>query len=218
MVDHGRYPPVVNDAELEPLLDLMPPPDDAGHDVEWAAAEAKLRRPLPADYRAFISVYSGGSIGGYLSVLLPVPAQGPVWAQPGIAGETRNLRMARRHASDLPDSELPAESLLCWGVGSAEPDLLGWVTTDPDPDRWPVLVHPRHVSPGAPKWVRYDCGMVAFLARLLRGEFDECPLSDEALWGRPAPYVHWRLQQQRWQDGLDPITGQPDPYTDMYPR
>jgi hypothetical protein len=214
----GGYRSVVTDADLNALVDLMPPPGDAGDDIDWPAADAQLGTPLPADYRAYIGVYGAGSVGGYLSILLPVPVQGPVWTQPGIADETGNLRLTRRHATDVPDGELSPASLLCWGVGSANPDLLGWVMTDVDPDRWPVLVRPRHVQPNAPTWLRYDCGMVTFLVRLLRGEFDRCPLSDAALWGHPAPYVHWRLQQQRFQDGLDPITGEPDPYADMFRR
>jgi hypothetical protein len=33
-----------------------------------------------------------------------------------------------------------------------------------------------------------------------------------ALWGVTAPFVHWREQQRRWLAGLDPETGDPDPY------
>jgi hypothetical protein len=172
---------------------------------------------LPADYRAFISVYGGGCIGHDLNVLLPRPAPGPQWEDAGLTDETANLRLTWRIAIDRAGLDLDEDALLSWGVGSSDPDLLGWVTSDPDPQRWPVLVCPRHVLYGEPSWQLYDCGMVTFLLRLLRAELARCPLSGTALWGYPAPFVHWREQQRRFQAGLDPITGEPDPYAGMPP-
>ncbi|GAA3048640.1 hypothetical protein GCM10020000_31220 [Streptomyces olivoverticillatus] len=48
-------------------------------------------------------------------------------------------------------------------------------------------------------------------------EIDENPLSDDSLWGRVRPFVHWREQQRRYFAGLDTSTGEPCPYADMYP-
>jgi hypothetical protein len=55
----------------------------------------------------------------------------------------------------------------------------------------------RQIRYGDSRWALFDCGMVDFLV---------------ALWGVTAPFVHWREQQRRWLAGLDPETGEPDPY------
>jgi hypothetical protein len=213
----AQYDRPVFEADLQALIRLMPTPAGAGDEVDWAAAEAELGTRLPVDYRAFISVYGGGCIGQDLNVLLPRPAQGPQWEESGLIDETASLRLNWRHAIDRAGLDLDENDLLSWGVGSQEPNLLGWVTSDPDPERWPVLAHPRHVLHGEPSWQLYDCDMVTFLLRLLRAELARCPLSGTALWGRPAPFVQWRERQRRFQAGLDPITGEPDPYAGMPP-
>jgi hypothetical protein len=213
----AQYDRLVFEADLRALIRLMPPPTGAGDEVDWAAVEVELGTPLPADYRAFISVYGGGCIGRDLNVLLPRPAPGPQWEEPGLAAETANLRLNWRHEIDRAGLDLNENDLLSWGVGSMESDLLGWVTSDPDPERWPVLARPRHVNYGEPTWQLYDCGMIAFLVRLLRAQLVRCPLSGTALWGRPATFVDWREQQRRFQAGLDPITGESDPYAGMPP-
>jgi hypothetical protein len=217
VLSSAQYDRLVFEADLRALIRLMPPPTGAGDEVDWAAVEVELGTPLPADYRAFISVYGGGCIGRDLNVLLPRPAPGPQWEEPGLAAETANLRLNWRHEIDRAGLDLNENDLLSWGVGSMEPDLLGWVTSDPDPERWPVLARPRHVNYGEPTWQLYDCGMIAFLVRLLRAQLVRCPLSGTALWGRPATFVDWREQQRRFQAGLDPITGESDPYAGMPP-
>ena len=69
----------------------------------------------------------------------------------------------------------------------------------------------RQISYGDTRWKLFDCGMVDFLVKMMRAEFDECPLGDASLWGKTAPFVHWREQQRRRLAGLNPETGEPDP-------
>ena len=89
--------------------------------------------------------------------------------------------------------------------------------TDADPDKWPVVAWRRQITYGDSPWAIFDCGMVVFLTRMMLAEFDACPLGDASLWGRPAPFVSWREQRRRMVAGLDPLTGEPDPYAEMYP-
>ena len=201
---------------VEALVRIMPPEHGADEGVDWDAVEAQFGTPLPADYRAFMAVYGGGSIGGQLSILPPLqPDDG--WDDMAIAGETASLRYYWEQDGGVPGAGLGADAVLAWGVGSSSPDLLGWLRTGPNPDEWPVVVWRRHVSYGEPAFVRFDSGMAEFLRRLLVAELDECPLSDVSLWGRPERFVHWREQQRRFRAGLDPITGEPDPYAGMFP-
>ncbi|GAA1126261.1 hypothetical protein GCM10009663_75810 [Kitasatospora arboriphila] len=91
---------------------------------------------------------------------------------------------------------------------------------DGDPDRWPVLVYGRHTRP---TFTVHPFGMVEFLHRLVRADYDgwsSWPISIGGdLWNRSPPtFVHWRLEQLRWEAGLDPATGEPDPHADMFPR
>ncbi|MCG6497680.1 hypothetical protein [Kitasatospora sp. A2-31] len=59
--------------------------------------------------------------------------------------------------------------------------------------------------------------MVKFLTRIMLAEFDECPPGDASVWGRPGAFVSWREQRRRLVAGLDPLTGEPDPYAEMFP-
>ncbi|MBM0257094.1 SMI1/KNR4 family protein [Micromonospora sp. 4G55] len=202
-------------AQVDALTRIMPPTHGADEEVDWDAAEKQLSARLPADYRAFMAVYGGGSIGGQLSILLPLPVDS-VWGGGTIAGETPNLRHHWEEEGGVAGTELEADAVLAWGVGCSNPDLLGWLMSGSDPDQWPVVVYRRHVSWGEPSLALFECGMAEFLRRLLLGEFDKCPLSDVSLWGRIEPFVHWREQDRRFLAGLDPITGEPDPYADMF--
>ncbi|WP_327132404.1 hypothetical protein OG311_16380 [Streptomyces sp. NBC_01343] len=158
-----------------------------------------------------MSTYGAGGIDEALSVLTPEATTQPP-AGPGfgsMAGETAIMRQI--WATDGGPGGITAspDSVIAWGV-SCGADILGWVTVDEDPDNWPVIVWERH---GSPHWKIYDCGMVEFLRRLFAEGFVECPLSDTSLWGAPAPhFVHWREEQRRRESGIDPYTGEPDPY------
>ncbi|SOD84263.1 hypothetical protein [Streptomyces sp. Ag109_G2-15] len=59
--------------------------------------------------------------------------------------------------------------------------------------------------------------MVEFVSRLLRADFDECPLGDLSLWGRQSATFLTESEKQRLvKEGLDPWTGEPDPYAGMF--
>ncbi|WP_406466421.1 hypothetical protein OH738_39900 [Streptomyces hirsutus] len=85
--------------------------------------------------------------------------------------------------------------------------------TGPNPDQWPVIVWRGH---GNPRWALFNCGRAEFLRRLVTAEFDACPLSDLSLWGRVGAFVHHEEQERRFHAGLDPMTGEPDPYAGMF--
>ncbi|MEU6311550.1 hypothetical protein [Streptomyces sp. NPDC047014] len=59
--------------------------------------------------------------------------------------------------------------------------------------------------------------MVEFITRMMQGRFDARPLGDALLWNRTGTFVSWREQLRRQRAGLDPLTGEPSPYADMYP-
>lgn len=199
---------VGDDPRLAALARLMPPEHGADEQVDWAAAEARWGVRFPGDYRAFMGRYGGGSINGEAVVLLPLPEQGVRWPPGDLAEETDNVRLTRRKEGGRDALDVGPDDLLAWGV-TAGPDILCWLTTDPDPDRWPVVVCGRHTSP---TFTVHPYGMVEFLARLLGDEFEDPPVSLVFWDGAPARFVHWREEQRRYLAGLDPLTGEPDPY------
>ena len=90
--------------------------------------------------------------------------------------------------------------------------MLGRVAGD-DPARWPVVVRDQRRRY---LWRRYDCGMVEFLVRTLHARLDECPLGDLSLWGKASvTFLTQSEEQRRLKAGLDPWTGEPDPYAGM---
>ncbi|MFP8959040.1 SMI1/KNR4 family protein [Streptomyces nanhaiensis] len=199
---------------LAALRAVMPPHDGADEQVDWDAMRRTWGVDFPSDYVAFMSTYGAGGIDGVLSVLVPEasaqPSQGPGFGS--MAGETANMRHMWEYGGGPEGIDAGPASVLAWGV-SCGADMLGWLTADPDPDKWPVVVWERH---GWPHWKIYDCGMTEFLRRLFAKGFEECPLSDASLWGEPsACFLHWREEQRRWESGVDPYTGDADPYFGM---
>ncbi|SEQ99937.1 hypothetical protein SAMN05216481_12532 [Streptomyces radiopugnans] len=199
---------------LAALRAVMPSHDGADEQVDWDAMRRTWGVDFPSDYVAFMSTYGAGGIDDVLSILVPEasaqPSEGPGFGS--MAGETANMRHMWESDGGPEGIDAGPASVLAWGV-SCGADMLGWLTVDPDPDKWPVVVWERH---GWPHWKVYDCGMTEFLRRLFAKGFEECPLSDASLWGEPSPhFLHWREEQRRWESGIDPYTGDPDPYFGM---
>ncbi|MEZ0068988.1 hypothetical protein ABIA32_005029 [Streptacidiphilus sp. MAP12-20] len=190
--------------QVAALFDIAPADHGADEGVDWAAVEAAFGRALPSDYVAFMARYGAGDFGAVLGIVPPLPVPKPEW-EVGSVAESRG-DAGYLFEVDPPRRPLDVDPahLLEWGH-TCGPDALYWLTTDPDPDRWPVVVRGRHTEDN---WARYDCGMADFLLRVLTGRFDPWPLS--VTWDGPLTWVHWREQQRRWLNGLDPISGELD--------
>ncbi|WNZ12104.1 hypothetical protein [Streptomyces sp. 11x1] len=188
--------------DMARLLAVMPA--DLGEDqgVDWAALRTAWGRGFPSDYMAFMSHYGAGAIDDSFSILVPNTPDRSV--EGGMAGETRN-------AAGLWDEG--SAPLLAWGLTVAA-DIVCWKTEHEDPDRWPVVVWRRQKS--SPRWAEYDRGMSGFLCGLFSRDFDECPLSDTTLWGNSTPrFVSVGQEQRLLDEGLNPWTGEPDPYVNL---
>ncbi|MFJ3089407.1 hypothetical protein [Streptomyces sp. NPDC086838] len=195
--------------EIEALQRLLRHDWGADERVDWTSVEAHLGTPLPADYRDFMAAYGGGCIDD-LIVLPPLPT-GNGW-DASITGHTAGFRELWTMEGGVPGFDLGADRVLPWGSG-CNANELGWLMTASDPNEWPVIVWRRHDSP---HWALFDCGMAEFLRRLMTAEFDACPLSDLSLWGRVGTFVHHEEQERRFHAGLDPMTGEPNPYAGMF--
>lgn len=199
---------------LAALIAVMPPDDGADEQVDWDAMRRAWGLAFPSDYVAFMATYGAGGIDDAFGVLAPEAAVEPTNGQElgSMSGETATTRRTWADEGGPDGAAAGPEAVLAWGV-SCGADILGWLTVDDNPDRWPVIVWERH---GRPHWKIYDFGMAEFLRRLFTKDFDECPLGDASLWGEPSPrFLHWREEQRRWDSGTDPCTGEPNPYFGM---
>jgi hypothetical protein len=193
--------------EFEALRGIMPPHAGAGESVDWAAIEASWGHSFPADYRRFMAEYGGGGIENYLGILPPEPYE-PKAQFTGMSFETRNARVRWEERPGDPKLVAGPGSLLAWGVNSSA-DLLCWRTDGPDPDTWPVVVWNEDDF----LWTAYDTGMAGFLLRMFRAEWEECPLGAISLWDvSEVVFLSTREEDRFWAAGLDPWTGEPDPY------
>ncbi|CAM5287601.1 SMI1/KNR4 family protein [Streptomyces badius] len=197
------------------LLDLVPADFAGGEQIDWAAAEATLGTELPSDYKALLDTYGVGDIGD-LIILPPLPSDVPGWDECHIGSMTDGLRGFWEDRGGVPHVTLGSEAVLPWGSGMNANEM-AWLTNDPDPDKWPVIAWRRQHSWGESPWALFDCNMVQFITRMMLGQFDACPLGDASLWKRTGAFVSWREQDRRFRAGLDPATGEPDPYAEMYP-
>ncbi|MFJ6526947.1 SMI1/KNR4 family protein [Streptomyces longwoodensis] len=196
---------------LDEVLRIMPAHPGAGDSVDWHVVETSWGTRFPNDYKEFTAAYGDGAIDDYLALMAPEIYTGP-GGEPSYAGmqqESANAedvwRTAKPEAAEAP-------RLITWGVDSSA-DILCWLATDSDPNKWPVLVWSR----GDARWAEYACGMLEFLCRVLRAEFDACPLSDLSLWGAASPrFLHTVEEQRLRKAGIDPWTGEPDPFAGMF--
>ncbi|MFD7258901.1 SMI1/KNR4 family protein [Streptomyces sp. NPDC059874] len=201
--------------DIAALTQVMAPTFGIDEALDWSSVEERLSCRLPTDYKAFMSLYGGGGIDDLLNVLLPLHQDGIQWDPGAIEDEILGARSTWEHTPAQWRPDLDPAHILPWGQTSG-PDLLCWLTTDPNPDHWPVLVCGRHTPE---RWTLFDCGMARFLLRIFTADLATCPLSDASLWGKASPgFVHWREQQIRWKAGRDPFTNELDPYADMFPR
>ncbi|MER7846177.1 SMI1/KNR4 family protein [Kitasatospora sp. NPDC096077] len=201
-------------AGIEGLTQAMSPEYGADERVAWAVAKASWGVTFPEDYRAFMAVYGSGSISDEVDVLAPAPVGTVVASMEGV---TRDARAAWAFEGGKAVLDVDPSHILAWGVTSG-PDWLCWLTTDDDPDRWPVLVIGRHTRP---MFAVHPFGMAEFLCRLLREDsppWDRWPLSiGRPLLMNPAPnFVHWQVQEDRLNAGLDPATGAPSRFPEGF--
>ncbi|OIJ88257.1 hypothetical protein [Streptomyces colonosanans] len=129
---------------------------------DWAAVEARLGTSLPGDYKRLVEAFGAGAFDGYLQ--LQIPDAG--FESEDIVRRVERLdERARTHGSDLwrPYKVYPAPGgLLKWG-SSVQADGFYWLTEDPDPDRWPVLV----TEDIPDSWERFDGPTAEFVYRSL---------------------------------------------------
>ncbi|MEU4730142.1 hypothetical protein [Streptomyces sp. NPDC023588] len=197
------------------LLDLVPADLAGGEQIDWAAAEAALGAKLPSDYKALLDTYGVGDLGD-LVILPPLPSDVRGWEGCHIGGMAVGLRQLWEDEGGVRDVTLGGDAVLPWGSGMNANEM-GWLMNGPDPDRWPVIAWRRHHSWGEAPWALFDCNMVQFITRMMLGQFEACPLGDASLWKRTDTFVSWREQHRRLRAGLDPSTGEPNPYAHMYP-
>ncbi|MGW5658907.1 SMI1/KNR4 family protein [Streptomyces sp. NPDC003758] len=200
--------------DWETLLRLMPPSAESDASADWGRMRESWGKEFPSDYKQFIEAYGAGSIENYLVVLAPEAKEERLATEgDGMVHETANAEAAwARGEERSPELAAATPELIAWGA-DASSDILCWDASGDDPDTWPVLVRNRDDN----LWSRYDCGMVEFLSRMLRADFDECPLGGLSLWGKqPATFLNEREEKRLLRQGLDPWTGEPDPYAGMF--
>ncbi|MFB6581722.1 SMI1/KNR4 family protein [Streptomyces sp. NPDC056402] len=171
------------------LAELIPVAHGVDERIDWAEVEASWGTRFPSDYVRFMAVYGAGAISDGISILLPsLQADGyPYTDGPGLRDETENARETWEMCGDDADFDVDPESIVAWGV-TAGADIYCWVTTDDDPDRWPVLICGRHTSP---EMQLHPLGMAEFLHKLLSDEaFREDTIS--VTLEEEVSFVNWR--------------------------
>ncbi|MFB7916201.1 SMI1/KNR4 family protein [Streptomyces sp. NPDC056061] len=158
-------------------------------------------------------IYGAGGISDSFEVLRPLSSEGDDVGD--MATETANAR-DQWTVGAVPDGGTgpvrESDTVIAWAVTPAA-DVVCWLTSHSDPDQWPVAVlRPSPVSP----WTVYPVGMAEFLSRLILGEFDTCPVAETTLWNAgTGRFLHWREEKRLVDEGIDPWTGEADPYADI---
>jgi SMI1-KNR4 cell-wall len=142
--------------DLDELTSLVAPPDEPPPPVDWAAARAALGAELPADYRALVERYGGGSIAG-LRVLVP----GHPNRHADLVQQVEPQRWALQYLIDAGiEQPYAPEELLPWGIDEGG-NAVWWLTQG----SWPVVANEARGE----EWYRHDGGAVSFLTSILSG-------------------------------------------------
>ncbi|MEV7439462.1 SMI1/KNR4 family protein [Streptomyces griseoviridis] len=198
---------------IDTLKDLMPPHPGSGDIIDWEAVERSWGTRFPEDYKKFIAVYGEGGVDDYLSFLLPEPRteRGTKSSGRGMEAESMNAASFWPAVADA-DSSGTTRGLVAWGVDSSA-DILCWRVIGSDPGSWPVVVWNQDDA----AWSEFQFGMVEFICRIFRSDLDECPLGGVGLWGNANPrFMHAREHKRLSDDGIEPWTGEADPYSGMF--
>ena len=142
--------------------------------MDWQRSEQAIDSPLPADYERFMRTYGPGEIAGFLYIEPPVAIDG----LQGMSAPSEELLADM----ESPFPAFPRAGGLIYVGGDSDADVI-FYRTDGNPDDWTVVVRRRHHSFGDSGWRSLDCGLVDFLMRMFRREFNENPLGSDALWG-----------------------------------
>jgi hypothetical protein len=127
---------------LDRLLQLVVPPvTAAGQQRDWAAAEERLGRPLPQDYKDLIGVYGGGSFDGHMGLLTPPPVRvGSDLAEynDGYMDDLTDLWVI---TENRPANLAGEDLLLVVWADTIDADTLNWlVKPGQSPQDWTVAV------------------------------------------------------------------------------
>ncbi|MFE1319628.1 hypothetical protein [Kitasatospora phosalacinea] len=151
---------------LAALRALVEPPArpylGSGH--TWASLAAALGTGLPAEYRELMELYGSGQWGGHLRFHTPLRKGGHDFLEHQRDTCESYLLFREDEPDDFPLAVWPEPGGFLPFATSAYGDELGWLAEGPDPDRWPLIVYPRHVDQGPP----LEGGLVDVLLAWLR--------------------------------------------------
>ncbi|MFI1154884.1 hypothetical protein [Streptomyces sp. NPDC020817] len=192
---------VNSDGPLSALLGVLIPKKRAHEpSVDWHAIEAVIDSRLPGDYKKFIERLGAGSVEGCLDIRPPLPDAVEGAAIRRIPREVSETFSANSWNDPAAEAAYRVEDMLIWGETSGA-DTLCWITAEADPDHWPVAVYNR----GDLAWFVYDCGLSEFLLKVIRGDFDLCPLTDASLFGiESARFLTSTQEAEMMEQGINP--------------
>jgi hypothetical protein len=168
------------------LIELMPPPEDAGEQIDWRAVEDAWGTSFPDDYRDFMAVYGSGSINGYLFIGAPYdPAPEDHYTM-----SLTELSAVVPYANEFTDEQQSVypepNGLISWMTNS-QSDHAFWRVDGNNPGKWSTVV----LSRGSVSWLEFDLGMADFLLKLLTADFPKEPMGGSSA-GRVPKFLTWR--------------------------
>jgi hypothetical protein len=167
--ERPAFHPFALPPQQERLVRLLPPPAEpveAPRADQRSRLEAEIGRRLPSDYWWFLDTYGTGSIGGDLVVFTPssdLERWNSTVQQQRIGDHIRLVHQHRPGSIPFPIHPEPG-GLLAWGGTDSGVKCL-WLTSDDDPDLWPIVIRDKDRS----EWFTHGGPMAWFLSDLMDG-------------------------------------------------
>lgn len=168
-------------SKLERLL--LPPASSAYTSPDWVKVESEYSIQLPADYKAFVERYGGGSIDDFLWVIDPFSRSPHMNFDKSEYFRESYALMKVDFPQDYPRPPYPTHGSFWPWAFTENGDTLVWVVDD-EPDSWPVALH----SADQGEEVVFSCGCIEVLCKLLGREIhsrilpDDFPSSEASLY------------------------------------
>lgn len=143
---------------------LLPPPikhQELPTENDWLAIERAFC-PLPSDFKAFVSQYGTGSIGGFIWIFNPASRNEHLNLTTQIVTQLRALHdLTSLGLKGFPE----VGGILPFGI-TDNGDVLAWKVLG-SPDSWRVVV----VDSRAPRYSEFEVGFSRFIGGVLERAF-----------------------------------------------
>jgi hypothetical protein len=148
---------------IQNLIKAFPPPVKPAYpfDGPWEPIEARIRTPLPQDYKDLVRLYGCGKFMDTVQVFSPAYPSDYCQLLPQVFQMQRDFVAGQ---PEIPMYPIPGGLLVCGNV--VDTGYIFWLTRGPVSE-WPIVLWDH--DPIGPELETFECDLTDFLAGVVTG-------------------------------------------------